>query len=246
MSAAGPLTGRVALVTGGSRGIGAAISRSLGEAGAMVAVNYVRDAEAAHDVADSLGQDASIWRADVADEAQVSAMVDGVADRHGRLDVLVVNAGTWRGGPIEDLPFESWHAVIETSLTGAYHLVRASVPALRKAGGTVVVMSSVIGLVGFAGDAAYAAAKAGLLGLVRSLAKELGRDGVTVNAVAPGFVETDMTEAVSAGSRERMVRRTVLRRPGRAEEVAAAVRYLVCDATYVTGHTLVVDGGFSL
>jgi 3-oxoacyl-[acyl-carrier protein] reductase len=247
MSSAEELTGRTALVTGGSRGIGAAICRSLGGAGATVAVNYVRDEGAARAVADSLGEGNAIWRADVRRRDEVDAMVAGVVERYSGLDILVVNAGTWRGGRIEDLSPTDWQAVIETSLTGAYHLAHAAAPALRRSSGRLIVISSVIGLVGFPGDGAYAAAKAGLFGLVKSLAKELGRDGATVNAVAPGFVETDMTAAVDGAARERMLRRTALRRAGRVEEVAAAVRFLAGDgAAYVTGQTLVVDGGFSL
>jgi len=242
----GALAGQVALVTGGSRGIGAAVSQVLGDAGATVAVNYVRDEQAARRVAGALVPRASVWQADVADQAQVDAMVAGVLDEHGRLDVLVVNAGTWRGGRVEDIGLDDWLTVVATSLTGAYNLVHAAAPALRKTCGRIIVMSSVIGIVGFAGDSAYASAKAGLFGLVRSLAKELGRDGVTVNAIAPGFIETSMTAEVSDRSRDRMLGRTALRRAGHVDEVAAAVRYLACEATYVTGHTLVVDGGFSL
>jgi 3-oxoacyl-[acyl-carrier protein] reductase len=244
--AAGPLAGQVALVTGGSRGIGAAISGTLAAAGATVAINYVRDSETAERLAADLTPTPSLWRADVADRTQVDAMIAGILETHARLDVLVINAGVWRGGKVRDLSAEDWRTVIETSLTGAYHLAAAASPVLTPDNGRIIVMSSVIGIVGFPGDSAYASAKAGLFGLVRSLAKELGSDGMTVNAVAPGFIDTDMTRAVSGESRERMIRRTALRRAGHVDEVAAAVRYLACDATYVTGHTLVVDGGFSL
>lgn len=239
------MNGRVALVTGGSRGIGAAVSTALADAGATVVVNYVRDEPAAQAVVAQLAG-ASMWRADVGDGDAVAAMIDGVVDRHGRLDVLIVNAGVWRGGPIDALSRADWDAVLQTSLTGAFYLTQAAAPALRRSGGRIVVMSSVIGLVGFAGDAAYASAKAGLFGLVRSLAKELGRDGVLVNAVAPGFIDTDMTAAVAGRSRERMIGRTVLGRAGHVSEIAAATRFLACEASYVTGQVLVVDGGFSL
>jgi NAD(P)-dependent dehydrogenase (short-subunit alcohol dehydrogenase family) len=244
---AAPLDGRIALVTGGSRGIGAAISRELGACGADVAVNYRSDHDAARAVVAELGAGASSWAADVSDREAVEAMVAGVTEHHGGLDVLVVNAGVWRGGPIEQLPPSDWSLVVETSLTGAFYLVRAALPALRERGfGRVVVVSSVIGLIGYAGDSAYASAKAGLFGFVKSVAKECGRDGITVNAVAPGFVETDMTEEVPERARERMLARTSLRRPGRPEEIAGAVRFLACDGSYVTGQTLVVDGGLSL
>ncbi len=136
--------------------------------------------------------------------------------------------------------------MLDTSLGGAYHVARAVVPGMRERGfGRIVVIGSVIGLVGFAGDSAYATAKAGLLGLTRSLSKELGRDGITVNAVLPGFIETDMTAEVPDRSRERMVSRTALDRPGTPGEVAAGVRFLAAEGSYVTGHTLLIDGGFS-
>ncbi|HTR75226.1 MAG TPA: 3-oxoacyl-ACP reductase family protein [Solirubrobacterales bacterium] len=242
-----PLAGRTALVTGGSRGIGAAISRELNAAGADVAVNYRSDRAAAEAVLADLGEGASAWQADVADGEAVSKMVDEVTARHGGLDVLVVNAGVWRGGPIDRLAPADWSLVVDTSLTGAYHLVRAALPRMKEAGfGRVIVVSSAIGLIGFPGDGAYAAAKAGLLGFVKSISKEGGRDGVTVNAVAPGFVETDMTGEVPERARERMLSRTSLRRPGTPEEIALAVRFLACEGSYVTGQTLVVDGGLSL
>jgi 3-oxoacyl-[acyl-carrier protein] reductase len=140
-----------------------------------------------------------------------------------------------------------WRAVLATSLDGAFNVARAAVPPMRAGGfGRIVAIGSVIGLVGFPGDTAYATAKAGLLGFVRSLSKEVGRDGITVNAVLPGFIETDMTAAVPVASRERMLARTSLRRAGTAEDVAQAVRFLVCEGAYITGQALVVDGGFSL
>lgn len=243
----GPLGGRTALVTGGSRGIGAAISRELGACGADVAVNYRSGHHAARAVVAELGAGATAWAADVSDRDSVEEMVADVTEHYGRLDVLVVNAGVWRGGSIERLSPSDWSLVLDTSLSGAYYLVRAALPALRERDfGRVIVVSSVIGLIGYAGDSAYASAKAGLFGFVKSVAKECGRDGITVNAVAPGFVDTDMTEQVPEQARERMLARTSLRRPGTPEEIARAVRFLACDGSYVTGQTLVVDGGLSL
>jgi NAD(P)-dependent dehydrogenase (short-subunit alcohol dehydrogenase family) len=242
-----PLTGRVALVTGGSRGIGAAISRELSGAGAEVAVNYLSNAAAAEAVVGELRAGAAPWQADVGDAAAVAAMVDAVAEHHGRLDVLVVNAGVWRGGAVEQLTPEDWSLVLDTSLTGAFNLVRAALPRMREGDyGRVIVVSSVIGLIGYQGDSAYAAAKAGLLGFVKSVAKECGREGITANAIAPGFVETDMTESVPDRARERLLSRTSLRRAGTPEEIAAAARFLACEGSYVTGQTLVVDGGLTL
>lgn len=247
MSAAAPLDGRVALVTGGSRGIGGAISEALADAGATVAVNYRSDSASAEDIVARLGSDSSTWQADVADPEASAKMVEGVIERHGRLDLLIANAGVWRGGPIESVAPEDWELVIQTSLGGAFNLARASLPTMRANGfGRIVVVSSVIGMIGFPGDSAYASAKAGLFGFVKALAKECGEDGITVNAIAPGFVETDMTSAVSRGARELMLRRTILRRPGKPSEIAAAARFLTCDADYVTGQTLVVDGGMTL
>jgi 3-oxoacyl-[acyl-carrier protein] reductase len=246
-AASEPLSGRVALVTGGSRGLGRAICAELAAAGATLAINYRGDEQAARESAAALGNGAGIWQADISDRLEAAAMVEGVLARHGRLDLLVLNAGVWRGGRIDSLDPDDWDAVIDTSLTGAFNVLRAaSGPLAASDAGRVVVLSSAIALVGFAGDSAYGAAKAGLVGLVRSLAKELGADGVTVNAVAPGFIHTDMTAEVPERSRERMLRRTALRRFGDPEDVAKAVRFLAVDGGYVTGQTLTVDGGFSL
>lgn len=243
-----PLSGRVALITGASRGIGAEIAASLLAAGAHVAANYRTAPAAAAELRERHGPDAvSLWPADVSDPVRAEALVDGVVSAFGRLDVVVLNAATWRGGRIERLSAEDWRTVLATSLDGSFAILRAAVPALRRsAAGRVVLMGSVVGLVGFAGDAAYATAKAGMLGLARSLAKELGRDGVTVNVVAPGLVETDMTAAIREDVKQGMVARTSLGRAATTAEIAAAVRFLVCDGSYITGHALVVDGGFSL
>jgi 3-oxoacyl-[acyl-carrier protein] reductase len=242
-----PLLGRSALVTGGSRGIGAAISRTLSEAGAVVGVNYLSNEGAARSVVEELREGATAWQADVGDADAVAAMVDAVADHYGSLDVLVINAGVWRGGTVDQLSREDWSLVVDTSLTGAYNLVRAALPRMRGGDyGRVIVLSSVIGLIGYQGDSAYAAAKAGLIGFVKAVSKECGREGITVNAIAPGFVETEMTESVPERARERLLARTSLRRAGTPEEIAAAARFLACEGSYVTGQTLVVDGGLTL
>jgi 3-oxoacyl-[acyl-carrier protein] reductase len=233
----------VALVTGGSRGIGAAVTKELAASGLVVAINYRSDRRSAEATLGSIDS-GSLWQADVTDRAETAEMVDGIVGRHGRIDVVVINAGVWRGGRIEDLSSDDWGTVLATSLDGAFHVARAVVPPMRAAGhGRVVVVSSVVGLIGFPGDGAYATAKAGLFGLVRALAKEVAQDGITVNAVAPGFVETDMTAAVSEKGRQLMIEGTLLGRPGRPEDVASAVRFLALDAAYTTGHTLAVDGG---
>jgi 3-oxoacyl-[acyl-carrier protein] reductase len=174
-------------------------------------------------------------------------MVAGVLRAHGRLDILVLNAGVWQGGPIATLPPKAWQIVLDTALNGAFQLVQAALPAMRAQHyGRVVAITSVIGLIGYPGDTAYATAKAGLNGFVRSLAKEVGRDGITVNAVAPGLIRTDMTTAIPQASKQRLLGRCAIRRLGTADDVAGAVEYLVCDGAYVTGQVLVVDGGLSL
>lgn len=234
-------------MTGGSRGIGGAISEALADAGATVAVNYRSDSASAEQMLARLGGESSAWQANIADAEASTEMVNGIIERHGRLDLLIASAGVWRGGPIETLDPEDWELVIRTSLGGTFNLARAVLPTMRENGfGRIVVISSVIGVIGFPGDTAYASAKAGLFGFVRALAKECGRDGITVNAIAPGFIETDMTSAVSNGAREMMIGRTILRRPGKPSEIASAARYLSCEADYVTGQTLVVDGGMML
>lgn len=242
-----PLTGRVALVTGASRGLGAAIAIELAAAGAAVAVNYRSDAEAAAAVVAAAGSHAWSVRADVSDADEASGLVDAVLARGARIDVLIANAGVWRGGRVDELAHDDWRLVLDTSLGGAFNVIRAATPALRRSGhGRIVAVGSTIGRIGFQGDSAYASAKAGLVGLVRSLAKELARDGVTVNAVAPGLIDTDMTATLPQSSRERLLRRACIRRPGRPHEVARAVRFLVCDGDFVTGHVLAVDGGLGL
>ncbi len=239
------LDGRVALVTGGSRGIGAAIAAALHAEGATVALTYRSGHDEARAVAEPIG--ASVWQGDVTSAQDCDRVVGAVAERHGGLDVLVLNAGAWRGGRVAELPERDWATVLDTSLTGAYRMVRAALPHLRERGwGRVVLISSAIGMIGWAGDGAYAAAKAGLFGFARAVAKEEARHGITVNVVAPGFVETDMTAGVPDASRERMIGRTVLRRPGQPEEIARAVAFLAAGGSYITGHTLVVDGGMSL
>lgn len=234
----------IALVTGGSRGIGAAVTRELAGSGATVAINFRSDRSAAEATLSGIDDAGSLWQADVTDREATAEMVAGVVDQHGGLDVAVINAGVWRGGRIDELDPESWHTVLTTALDGAFHVARAVVPVMRANGhGRIVVVSSVVGLIGFPGDSAYATSKSGLFGLVRALAKELARDGITVNAVAPGFVETDMTAEVSEAGRELMINGTLLRRAGQPEDVASAVRFLALEADYTTGHTLVVDGG---
>lgn len=241
---------RVALVTGGSRGLGAAIVRALAGRGLRVAFTYRERADLAEELCDELdepgGERPVALRFD--QEAETGEeVVATVLERWGRLDSLVLNAGIWNGGRIERLDPEEWWRVVEVDLRGVYRMARAAVgPIGAGPAGSITIVSSTIGIAGFPGDTAYASAKAGLVGLGRSLAKELAPTGTRVNVLAPGFVESDATAEVSAAARERLSSRLLIDRFGRAEEIGAGAAFLSEDATYTTGAVLVCDGGFSL
>jgi 3-oxoacyl-[acyl-carrier protein] reductase len=239
---------RCALVTGGSRGIGAATVGMLAARGVDVAFTYRDSVETAEklliDCADLPGQ-VTAHQYDMlgSDPTRLIA----AAGPNGRLDSLVLSAGTWAGGRLADIDQETWWSVIEANLRGAGRLAAAAVPALAASpAGSVTFVSSVVGLIGFPGDTAYAAAKSGMVGLARSLAKEVGRGGTRVNVLAPGFVATDMTAEIPDASKRHILDSTVLRRAGTAEEIARAVVFLAEDATYCTGTVLVADGGWAL
>ncbi len=246
MAVAAPLTGQVALVTGASRGIGAAIAAELAACGATVVVNYASSAEAAAAVVGAIeaaGGKAWAHRANVAEEAEVEAMVKAVLEREGRLDVLVNNAGITRDGLLMRMKTADWQSVIDLNLTGVFLCTRAvSRPMLKARSGRIINITSVVGLFGNAGQANYSAAKAGVIGLTRSNAAEFAARGVTVNAVAPGFIESDMTASLD---KEPILKAIPLGRMGTAAEVAGAVRFLAADASaaYMTGQVLQVDGG---
>lgn len=240
---------RVILVTGASRGIGAAIATACGDAGASVAAGYRDNAEgAAATVAAvrSLGREAEAFAADVRDEAQVKAMVDAVLDRFGHIDGLVANAGVITDRRVAEMTIDEWRQVIDVDLTGAFLCCRAVLPGmLQRGSGSIVMIGSRLGQIGFAGVAHYAAAKAGILGLAKSLAKEVGPQGVRVNVVAPGVTITDMGSAVMDGE---VGRRRLAELPaGRfatAAEVAASVVFLLTDAASLYhGQTLCPNGG---
>lgn len=244
------LTGKVALVTGASRGIGAAIALELAARGAAVSVNYSGSASAAAavvDEIDSAGGRAVAVQADISDAAAATALVTTTLEQLGGLDIVVNNAGITRDGLLVRMSDEDWSAVIDTNLTGVFNVTRASARHLMKQrSGAIINVTSVVGLVGNAGQVNYSAAKAGVIGLTKSIARELASRGIRVNAVAPGFIETDMTNALPEKVRESVVAQIALGRFGAPCDVATAVAFLASDeATYITGQVLAIDGGMT-
>ncbi len=245
------LSGTTALVTGGTRGIGRAVVLALAQAGAKVAFTYRASQEAADALVAELeagGTEAFGIQAEAADAAQAEAAVAAVVEKWGRIDALVVNAGITRDGLMIRMTEADWQAVIDTNLTGAFHVCKAAYrPMMKQRGGAIVTLASVVGVTGNAGQANYAASKAGLIGFTKSLAKELAGRGVRANVVAPGYIATDMTAAVSEKAMEGIQAQIPLGKAGAPEDVANAVVWLCSPAAaYVTGHVLHVDGGMAM
>lgn len=242
------LTNKVALVTGGSRGIGRAIAIALAERGAKVAVNYAGREDAANETVSIIqknGGEAIAIKANVADYEEVEQMVKRVIETFGSLDILVNNAGITRDNLILRMKEADWDDVINTNLKGVFNCTKAVTRQMMKQrGGRIINISSVVGVAGNAGQANYVAAKAGVIGLTKTTAKELASRNITVNAIAPGFIETEMTDALGDDLKQEMLKQIPLGSFGQPEDVANAVVFLASDASrYITGQTIHVDGG---
>jgi 3-oxoacyl-[acyl-carrier protein] reductase len=243
---------KVALVTGSARGIGRAIAIGLAKESIRVVVNYQSRQDAAEDVAreiTSAGGEAMVVKADVAHDAEVKSMVDQAMDKWGSVDILVNNAGVHRGGRIQGLDPEDWNLVINSALGGTFHCCRHVVPIMvNKNWGRIINLSSYVALHGYPGDTAYGAAKAGVLGVTLSLAKEVAAKGITVNAVVPGFVHTDMTNKLfnTQEKIDRELQNIPIRRAAKPEEIADMVNFLVFKGEYITGTIVRVDGGLAM
>lgn len=243
------LNGKTALVTGASRGIGRAIALRLAEDGANVAVIYAGSADKAEAVVNeitALGVNAKAYRCNVADSDAVNETVKAVTNDLGKIDILVNNAGITRDGLMLRMKDEDFDAVLDTNLKGAFNMIRACYSGfIRKKSGRIINISSVSGIMGNAGQANYSASKAGVIGLTKSVARELASRGITCNAVAPGFIQTDMTE--NLGDNNPLLNSIPLGRMGKPEDIAAAVAFLASDsAAYITGEVLKVDGGLAI
>ncbi len=242
------LDGKVALVTGGSRGIGRAIAVALAREGAKVAINFAGNEKAAEEtkaLVEQAGSEAILLKADVSDKDADAALIDTVVKTYGKIDILVNNAGITRDSLMLRMKEDDFDAVIDTNLRSVFYLTKAAAKSMmKKRTGRIINMSSVVGLTGNAGQVNYAAAKAGVLGITKSAAKELASRGITVNAVAPGFIETDMTDVLSDTVKESLLHEIPLKRMGEPKDVANAVLFLASDqSAYITGQVIHVDGG---
>jgi 3-oxoacyl-[acyl-carrier protein] reductase len=245
------LDNKVAVVTGGSRGIGRAIAVKLAAQGAKVVINYNKGESEAQEVADYIkaqGGEAQIVQADIAITAEAARLVDTVVKSMGRLDILVNNAGITRDKLLLQMNEADWDAVLNTNLKGVYNCSKAVLRTmLKQKAGRVINITSVSGLAGSGGQSNYSAAKAGIIGFTKALAREVASRSITVNAVAPGFIETDMTNVLAPEFKQKILAQIPLERFGKAEDIAEAVAFLAGDAgAYITGHVLTVDGGMTM
>lgn len=244
------LTGKVCLVTGGSRGIGKSICLQLAKDNACVIVNYSSDKNKAAQVVreiENIGQKAMMYKADVSSSDQVSKMVDDVISEFGRIDILVNNAGVTRDSLILRMKEQDWDRVIDINLKGIFNTSKACAKyMIKQKQGKIINISSIVGIYGNAGQVNYAASKAGIIGFTKSLAKELGSRGITVNAVAPGFIETDMTTLLLEKNSD-IASKIPMKRLGRPQDVANLVTFLASEkADYITGQLIAIDGGMTL
>lgn len=234
----------VALVTGGSRGIGRACAIELAKAGVDVVINYAGNEAAANETLaelKALGSNAKAYKFNVADAQLCEENIKAIIEEYGRIDILVNNAGITRDGLFIRMPQDNWNAVIDTNLNSAFYVSNPVVKLMMKQrSGAIINMSSIVGVMGNAGQANYAAAKAGLIGFTKSLAKELGSRNIRVNAIAPGFIQTDMTKDLPL---DEILKVIPLKKLGQAEDIAKTVKFLALDAEYITGQVIGVDGG---
>ena len=243
------LTDKVALVTGGGQGLGAAACKALTEAGARVVINYFDDAagvnkQRAEDTARELGSLAVPMKADVRNIDETDAMLDSIVKEFGKIDIVINNAGILRDKTLKKMSAEEWQQVIDTNLTGVFNVCRSAVEKLSD-GGRIVNLSSISGIIGFFGQSNYAAAKAGVIGLTKVLSKELGRRGITVNAVAPGVVLSEMGKSIPENVRGEMLKNIPLNKFGEPEDIANTTLFLCSDmAKYITGQVIQVNGGW--
>ncbi len=241
------LEGKTAIVTGAGRGIGSAIARELGETGANVVVNYSTSAKSAEEVANeirAMGTMALAIKADVTHLEQVRHMVNHVIEKFGQVDILVNNAGITRDKTLKNMSRENWDEVIHVNLGSVFNCTKIVLPhMLERKSGKIVNISSFVALAGNVGQANYAATKAGIIGFTKSIALEVARHGITVNAVCPGFTETDMLWQVPENIRQRILDKIPMARFGTAEEIAACVRYIVTEGDYMTAQAISINGG---